>query len=130
MSCIAGERPTIGITSTGPASGSSRRRFGSASARPTIADQFAQIEGLGQIFVSAALGGFDRRDEGILRAHDDDRQIRPHPLDARQEVKSVIVRHDDVGDDEIPLARRDPSPKPGDRSGRPYVVAGASKRLV
>ena len=129
MSCIAGERPTIGITSTGrlrllaPPLG-----FGQRAADDR--HQFAQIEGLRQIFVGAALGGFDRRDEGILRAHDDDRQIRPHPLDARQEVKSVVVGHDDVGDHEIALARRHPPPKPRDRSGRADLVAGAGQRLI
>jgi hypothetical protein len=92
--------------------------------------QFAQIEGLGQVFVGAALGGFDRSYEGVLRAHDDDRQVRPHPFDARQEVKGVIVGHDDVGDHEIALARRHPPPKPGNRSSRADLVAGARQRLI
>ena len=92
--------------------------------------QFAQVEGLGQIFVGAALGGLDRGDEGVLRAHDDDRQIGPHPLDARQEVKSVVVGHDDVGDHEIALARRHPSPEPSDGSGRADFIAGARQRLI
>src|SRR6202044_3746125 len=48
MSCIAGERPTIGITSAGTASGSSRRRLGSASARPTIATSSRRSNGLGR----------------------------------------------------------------------------------
>ena len=97
---------------------------------PDDRHQFAQVEGLGQIFVSAALRSLDRGDKGILRAHDDDRQIGPHPLDARQEIERVVVGHHDVGDDEIALARRHPSPEPGDRSGRSNLIAGASQRLI
>ena len=49
MSCIAGERPTIGMVSAvARASGSSRRRFGSASARPTMATSSRRSKGLGR----------------------------------------------------------------------------------
>ena len=48
MSCIAGERPTIGITSPAAASGSSRRRLGSAKARPTIATSSRRSKGFGR----------------------------------------------------------------------------------
>ena len=130
MSCIAGERPTIGITSAGAASDLLAPPLGFGERASDDRHQFAQVEGLGQIFVGAALGGLDRGHEGVLRAHDDDRQIGPHPLDARQEVESVVVGHDDVGDDEIALARRHPSPKPRDRSGRADFVAGARQRLI
>ena len=73
-------------------------------------DQFLEIERLRQVFISAAFGGPDRRHEGVLRTHDDDRQIRPHLLDARQQIERVLVGHHDVGDDEIALALADPSP--------------------
>ena len=51
---------------------------------PNDRHQFAQVEGLGQILVRAPLRSLDRGDKSILRAHDDDRQVGPHPLDARQ----------------------------------------------
>ena len=111
-------------------SAASRLRLGSASARPTIDDQLLQIEGLRQIFVGAAFGGLDRGHERVLRAHDDDRQVRPHALDARQELERVVVGHHDVGDDEIAFAGRDPAPQPGDRARRSHFVAGARQRLI
>ena len=76
---------------------------------PDDRDQLLEVERLRQVFVGAALGGADRGHESVLRAHDDDRQLRPHPLDARQEVEGVLVRHHDVGDDEIALALARPS---------------------
>ena len=46
---MAGERPTIGIASAGGgASDASRRRLGSASARPTIATNSRKSNGLGK----------------------------------------------------------------------------------
>src|SRR3712207_7877217 len=46
---------------------------------------------------------FRSRHEGGLGRHDHDPKLRPHPLDARDEVESVLVRHDHVGDDEVSL---------------------------
>ena len=40
-------------------------------------NQLPQVERLRQIIIGAALGRLDRGYEGILRAHDDDRQIGP-----------------------------------------------------
>ena len=92
--------------------------------------QFLQVEGFGQIFVGAALRGLDRGHEGVLRAHDDDRQVGTHPFDARQQFEGVVVGHHHVGDDEIALAGRDPAPQARDRAGRADFVAGARKRLI
>ncbi len=43
-------------------------------------DKFRQIEWLGQIFISASLGGADCGHECVLRAHHDNGQFRPHFL--------------------------------------------------
>ena len=79
MSCIAGERPTSGMFSSAASSSDASPpalRLGERA--PDDRDQFLEIERLGQIFVGAALGRLDRGHEGVLRAHDDDRQIGPH----------------------------------------------------
>src|SRR6516165_6544598 len=65
------------------------------------ADEFAQIERFGQVFKGAALGSLDRGYQGVLRAHDNDPQLRADLLDARDQVEAILVRHDDVGDDEV-----------------------------
>ena len=109
---------------------SATRSFGSASARPTMAISSFRSKGFGRYSIRAALGGADRRHEGVLRAHDDDRQIRPHLLDPRQQVEGVLVRHHDVGDDEIALALADPAPQRRGIAGQPDFVAGAGQRLV
>jgi hypothetical protein len=54
-------------------------------------NQLLQIERLWQIFIGAALGGADRGHECVLRAHDQDRQVRPRLLDARQQVERAFV---------------------------------------
>ena len=97
---------------------------------PDDSDQFAQVEWLWQVLVSATLGGLDRGHERVLGAHDDDRQVGPHPLDAREQIEGVVVRHHDVGDHEVAFARRHPAPQPGDRAGRAHLVAGPGQRLV
>ena len=132
MSCIAGERPTSGIV-LGRLRLARRlraRRLRLGERAPDDRHQLLQVEGLGQVFVGAALGGLDRGHEGVLRAHDDDRQIGPHPLDARQQLEGVVVGHHHVGDDEIALAGGDPAPQPGDGAGRAHLVAGARQRLI
>ena len=93
-------------------------------------DQLLQVERLWQIFVGAALGGADRGHEGVLRAHDDDRQVRPHLLDPRQQVEGVLVRHHHVGDDEIALALADPAPQRRRVAGQPHLISGARQGLV
>ena len=92
--------------------------------------EFLEVEGLRQIIVGAALGGLDRRHEGVLRAHDDDRQFRPRLFHARQKLEGVFVRHDHVGDDQIALARLHPAPQRGRRPGGAHLVAGARQRLT
>ena len=103
-----------------------RLREGAADDR----HQLLQVERLGQVFVGPALGRLDRGHEGVLRAHDDDRQIRPHALDARQQLERVVVGHHHVGDDEIALAGGDPAPQAGDGAGRAHFIAGARQRLI
>ena len=73
-------------------------------------DQLAQIKRLGQVFEGATLGRLDGSRQRILRAHDDDAQFRADLFDARDQIEAVLVRHDDVGDDEVPLAVGDPAP--------------------
>jgi hypothetical protein len=45
--------------------------------------QHVEVERLRQVFERAALVGADRGQDGVLRAHHDDRQIGPALLDAR-----------------------------------------------
>ncbi|MGY4469822.1 hypothetical protein ACVWWK_005531 [Bradyrhizobium sp. LB9.1b] len=93
-------------------------------------DQLLQVEGLWQIFIGAALGGADRRHEGVLCAHDDNRQIRPHLLDPRQQVERVLVGHHHVGDDEIALSLADPAPQRRGIAGEPDFVSGPRQGLI
>ena len=97
---------------------------------PDDRDQFLQVERLRQIFIRAALGGADRRHEGVLRAHHDDGKIRPHLLDPRQQIERVLVGHHHVGDDQIALALADPAPQRRRVSRQPHLVSGARKRLI
>ncbi len=92
--------------------------------------QFPQVEGLRQIIISAALGRLDRGHEGILRAHDDDRQIRPQLFHLRQQFEGIFIRHDDIGNDEITLTRLNPSPQRCRVSGRAHFVARARQSLT
>ncbi len=113
-----------------------RRRLGvgqGAGTRQGPADdrhQFLEVEGLRQILVGAALGCLDGGHEGVLRAHDDDRQVRAQLLDAGQKVEGVLVRHHHVGDDEIALPLRDPSPQGRGIAGGADFVARPRQGLV
>src|SRR5262249_58429804 len=70
------------------------------------------------------------RHESILRTHDDDRQVWTRLANAGDQIKSIFVRHDDVGDNQIAVALTDPSPQGCRVAGRPNLVAGAGKRLI
>ena len=94
------------------------------------ADQFVEVEGFRQIFVSAALRRRDRRLQRVLRAHDDNRKVRPRALDARDEIEGIFVGHDHVGDDEIALALAHPAPQRRRVAGRTHLVADPAERLV
>src|SRR6516165_10108216 len=88
------------------------RNFRRGGQRPLDnADELAEIERFRQIFEGASFGRLDRRKECVLRAHDDDTQLRPELFYARDQVEAVLVRHDDIGDDKVALAIRNPSPK-------------------
>ena len=108
----ASGRPAASSRRGAASAASSRAAFGLRKRAADDRHQLLQVERLGQIFVGAALGGLDRGHEGVLRAHDDDRQIGPHALDARQQLEGVVVGHDDVGDDEVAFAGGDPAPRP------------------
>src|SRR5205085_5067420 len=94
------------------------------------ADELAQIEGLRQVFKGAALGCLDRGQQRALRAHHDDAQFRAHLFDARDQVETVLVWHDDVGDDEVALAIGDPTPQRRGIAGHPNIVPEPGERLV
>ena len=94
------------------------------------ADQLAQVERLRQVFERAPLGRLDRGQQRVLRAHDDDAQLRADLLDARDQVEAVLVRHDHVGDDEVALAVRDPAPQGRGIAGHPHIVPEPDQRLV
>jgi hypothetical protein len=81
-----------------------------AQSAPDYRDEFLEVEGFGEVFVGAALGRLDRGGEGVLRAHDDDRQVGPDLLDARDQLEGVFVRHDHVGDHHIAVALAHPVP--------------------
>ena len=106
------------------------RSFGSDKRAADDGDQFLEIERLGQIFVGAALGSADRGHESVLRAHDDDRQIRPRLLDAQQQIEGVFVRQHHVADDQIAVALADPAPQRRGIAGRADLITGARKRLI
>ena len=93
-------------------------------------DELLQVERFWQILIGAALRGPDRRHEGILRAHDDNGQVRPHLLDARQQIERVLVGHHHVGDDEIALALAHPAPQRCGVAGQANLISSARKRLV
>src|SRR4029079_3558445 len=93
-------------------------------------NQLLQVEGLRQIFVGATLGGPDGCHEGVLRTHHDDWQVGPVLLDTRQQIERVLVRHDHVSDDEVPVALADPAPQGGGIASRTDLVSGARERLI
>ena len=130
MSCIAGQRPISGR----PSLVSAREPLGALARLGERAadhgDQLVQVERLGQIFVSAALGRGDRGHEGVLRAHHDDGQVGPELLHPRDEVEGALVGHQHVGDDEVALALADPAPQRRGIAGRARRIAGARQRLV
>jgi len=92
--------------------------------------QFLQIERFGQIVESTAFGGRDRGQDRVLRAHHDDGQIGAQTLDAWDEVETVFVGQDHVGDDEIAVAGRYPAPQTRRGARRADVIPGAPQSLV
>ena len=73
--------------------------------------QFVEVERLGKIFVSPAFGSGDRRHDGVLGTHYDNRELRANLLDARQEVERILVGHDHIGNHEFTVAARYPVPQ-------------------
>ena len=93
-------------------------------------DQLVEVEGLGQVLVGALLGRRQGRHQRVLGAHDDDGQVGPQLLDARDQVEGVLVGHHHVGDDDVALALRDPAPQGGRVAGGARGIARARQRLV
>ena len=87
-----------------------RALFGLGERAADNRDQLLEIERFGQILVGAALRCPDRGHEGVLRAHDDDRQFRPQLLDARQQIERVLVRHHHIANDQVAVALAHPAP--------------------
>ena len=102
---------------------SAQNTFMTAIRASDDADQLLEVERLWQVLVRAFFGCSHRRDERVLRAHDDDRQLRTHFLDARQQVEGILVRHHHVGDDEITVPLTDPAPQCRGVAGRADFVA-------
>jgi hypothetical protein len=93
-------------------------------------DQLVQIERLRQIVEGAALVGAHGRQQRVLRAHDDDAQVRTALADARHQVEAVLVGHDDVGDNEVADAVVDPLPERRRGAGRAHFVTEAAQGLI
>ena len=68
---------------------------------PDDGAQPLQVERLGQIFEGAALGRGDGGQKRILRAHHQDGQFGPQPLDARNQIEAAFVRQHHIGDGQI-----------------------------
>jgi len=92
-------------------------------------DQLVDVERLGQVFEGTAFRRLDRRQDGVLRAHHDDAQFRADFLDARNQVEAVFIGHDDVGDDDVALARRHPVPQGRGLARRLDIQSGAAECL-
>jgi hypothetical protein len=45
--------------------------------------------------------------------------------DTRDQVKGILIRHDDIGDDEVAIALADPAPERRSIAGRAHFIAGA-----
>ena len=115
MSCIAGDRPISGNSSwlLAVAALLHRNLPGCSNAPTNHRNQIVEVEWLRQIFERAARslhGG----EQSALRAHHDYPQLRPDLADARDQIQSVLVGHHHVGDDDVALSVRNPSPQ---RSG-------------
>ncbi len=91
-------------------------------------DEVAEVEGLGQVVEGAALGRAHRGEQRVLRAHHDDRQMRPALLDARQQVEGVLVGQHDVDDRDVAGAVLDPAPERRGRGGGVDLPALARER--
>ena len=73
--------------------------------------QIADVERLGQIFESAALGRPDSGEQRVLCAHHDHRQAWSQGADAWQKVQRVLVRQGNVGDHDVALPGGYPAPE-------------------
>ena len=110
--------------------GAGRHRPGTRERPSDDGHKLLQVERLRQVLVGAALRGLDRRHEGVLGAHDDDRQLRAQLLDAGQEVEGVLVGHHHVGDDQIALPLSHPAPESRGVAGRADLISGPRQGLI
>ena len=74
-------------------------------------DHLVQIEGFRQVFERPAFGRLYGRKHSAMRAHDDDPHFGSNFADTRNEIETILVGHDHIGDDEVPFPVADPLPK-------------------
>ena len=106
------------------------RLDGALSARSTTLTSSRRSNGFGRYSNAPRSVALTAVSSVLLRAHDDDAQIRAQLLDARDQIETVLVRHDHVGDDEIALAVGDPPPQGRRVAGHPDIMAEPGQRLV
>src|SRR5262245_3485952 len=63
-----------------------------------------EVEGLGQVVVSAALGGLDRVHHGVLRGHDDEERVEAAVARLLEHVQTRDVGHADVDEGNVDAA--------------------------
>ncbi|MNE20242.1 hypothetical protein D3C80_1133510 [compost metagenome] len=93
-------------------------------------DKLSQIERFWQIFIGTGFRSADCGHESILRAHHHDRQIRAHLLDARKQIKGILVRHVDVCDDQITITSGYPAPERCCIGRHPNIIACTRQCLI
>ena len=123
----ADQRQLLAIRTFRPAL---RLAAGSGESARDDRDDLGEIEGFGQILVSALLGRRQRRHQRVLRTHDDDRQVGTQLLDARNEIEGVFVRHDDIGNDHVTLALAHPAPERRRVARGPRSITSPRQRLI
>ena len=104
-------------------------RFRTAHRTSDNGDQFLEIEGFWQIFISTTLAGANGGHKGVLRAHHNDRNIGAHFFDAGNQIEAVFIGHDHIGDNQITLARRGPAIERARLPRCAYLVASTPQCL-
>ena len=92
------------------------------------ADQFAQVERFRQVFVCAALVRLDRSQKRALGAHHDDLYFGADFPNSRHQVQTVLVRHYNIGNHQVPFAIGDPGPQRAGIARQADLVTLAGQR--